>query len=282
MDLPIQRERHTSWPKIEGSSLKGSIREAFEAKGINKEDINLVFGPEDGELHAGAITFTDARILVFPVRTLKGIFAWITCPLVLERFREDMEIVGIKINESFGRIKEKTVPNVTNIVVSGKVILDEYCFELEQDENTTKLAEWFSKNISLPDYWKEKLKKDLVILPNEDFNDFVNMSTEIIARTKIDSKTGTVVPGALWYEEYLPTDTILYALALASPIMIKDEQKKRGFRIKESELNEGENKPDKEAEKVLEFFKKVPTIIQIGGNQTVGKGIVRLSLLGGK
>ena len=27
VDLPIQRERHTSYPKIEGSGLKGAIRE---------------------------------------------------------------------------------------------------------------------------------------------------------------------------------------------------------------------------------------------------------------
>ncbi|MEW5822118.1 MAG: RAMP superfamily CRISPR-associated protein, partial [Cyanobacteriota bacterium] len=30
VDQPIQRERHTSFPKIEGSSLKGAIREVFE------------------------------------------------------------------------------------------------------------------------------------------------------------------------------------------------------------------------------------------------------------
>ena len=30
VDLPIQRERHTNFPKIEASSLKGALREAFE------------------------------------------------------------------------------------------------------------------------------------------------------------------------------------------------------------------------------------------------------------
>ncbi|WP_353563327.1 RAMP superfamily CRISPR-associated protein, partial [Longimonas sp.] len=29
VDLPIQRERATGYPKVEGSSLKGAIREAF-------------------------------------------------------------------------------------------------------------------------------------------------------------------------------------------------------------------------------------------------------------
>jgi len=30
VDLPIQREKHTGFPKIEGSTLKGSIRDFFE------------------------------------------------------------------------------------------------------------------------------------------------------------------------------------------------------------------------------------------------------------
>ena len=34
VDLPIQRERHTGFPKIEASSLKGALRESFEEKFI--------------------------------------------------------------------------------------------------------------------------------------------------------------------------------------------------------------------------------------------------------
>jgi CRISPR-associated protein Cmr4 len=32
VDLPIQRERHTNFPKIEASGLKGCIKEAFKDK----------------------------------------------------------------------------------------------------------------------------------------------------------------------------------------------------------------------------------------------------------
>ena len=64
IDLPIQRERHTSYPKIESSSLKGSIRQYFEEKyKENKLDIeedkkkkqdklvkiHQVFGYDDSE-----------------------------------------------------------------------------------------------------------------------------------------------------------------------------------------------------------------------------------------
>lgn len=37
IDLPIQREKHTNFPHIEGSSLRGAIREAAWATFLKKE-----------------------------------------------------------------------------------------------------------------------------------------------------------------------------------------------------------------------------------------------------
>ncbi len=54
IDMPIQRERHTGWPKIESSGLKGSIRHSFERKYKGMEqgikDINIAFGYDDNGL----------------------------------------------------------------------------------------------------------------------------------------------------------------------------------------------------------------------------------------
>jgi CRISPR-associated protein Cmr4 len=117
------------------------------------------------------------------------------------------------------------------------------------------------------------MKKDIVVLGDDEFCDFVTMSTEVIARTKIDSEKGTVVPGGLWYEEYLPAESVLYSLALTSPVMVADDSKKGIFQ---------DNTPEKEAERVMKFFKTgMPDVIQIGGNQTIGKGIVRITTKGG-
>ncbi len=79
VDLPVQRERHTGWPTIPGTSLKGVIR--AEAKRLPLSDsFYAVFGPDtqNAAEHAGAVAFTDARILAFPVRSLKGVFAWVS------------------------------------------------------------------------------------------------------------------------------------------------------------------------------------------------------------
>lgn len=279
VDLPIQRERYTNFPKIEGSGIKGCIRESFENLQKKKELIDLVFGPQDEKdkekIHAGSISFTDAKILLFPVKSLKGVFAWITCPMVLARFVEDMEMVGKgeKIKEWNLTNIINTVPQKSNVLISGKVVLEEFTFEVRENKETEKIAEDLSEvvlpNETIYNLWKEKLKKDLVVLSDDDFSNFVTTSTEVITRIRISSETGTVKEGALWTEEYLPQDTVLYSIVMTTSLRVQDKNK--------WELN-GDS-PDDEAQKVMEFFKKeVPKIIHIGGNQTIGKGIVRINL----
>lgn len=284
VDMPIQRERHTSFPKIEASGLKGCIREAFENEtgeitvgskkvdSTNREDtVSLAFGPEKGDEHAGALGFTDARLLLFPVKSMKGVFAWITCPKVLERFRNNLELAGIKDIHDIP--KEKTAPKDCQLFIKdNKIVLEEYTFEVNKDNNgegtCSKFAEWLSKTV-IPsgneyNYWQEKIKNDVVVLQDDDFRDFVNLSTEVITRTKIDNETGTVQSGALFTEEYLPSETILYSLALATPIF----NNKKGVFQKTNDKNE--------EYQVMEYFTKgLPEVIQIGGNATIGKGIVR-------
>ncbi len=88
VDLPIQRERYTDYPLIQGSSLKGALRSAAVAKLGSKDDrIACVFGPEritsPEEAYAGAVTLTDARLVLFPVRSLVAGFTWVTSALAL-------------------------------------------------------------------------------------------------------------------------------------------------------------------------------------------------------
>ncbi|HHW01217.1 MAG TPA: type III-B CRISPR module RAMP protein Cmr4 [Thermoanaerobacterales bacterium] len=286
VDLPIQRERHTDFPKVEGSSLKGCIREAFEdleeidlngskltEKNKREEAVTLAFGPEKGDLHAGALGFTDARILLFPVKSMKGVFAWITCPKVLERFKGDLLLSGIK---DLPELPEaNTVPYGSSLLFEGdKVILEEYTFNVKkpaEGDECTRFAQWLSNKV-FPSckeykYWSEKMRKDIVVLSDDDFRDFVNLSTEIVTRTRIDNDTGTVQGGALFTEEYLPAESVLYSLVLASPIF---SENKGVFK----------NKDKKEEEMILEYFSNnLPGIIQLGGNTTLGKGIIRTRIM---
>jgi len=322
VDLPIQRERPTGFPKIEASGLKGSIREAFEElltvkngkyalvngktveervkklkekfpkieevwmvkrneeeiiqkdeKGNEKikynEGIDLTFGPEAEVSYAGALGFTDARILLFPVKSMKGVFAYITCPQVLRRFEEEMTIVGkeIKINKqkiNIDAIPESSYPeNDSEILVSNKVILEEYTFDAKPNKDLKHFANWLVQKTGI-----EEIPQKIIVLSDDDFKDFVHLSTEVSTRIKISNVTGTVEEGP-FNEEFLPSETLLYSLALASPIFKEKPEEKGIFN------QDGKD----EAELVLEFFKAGrPEVMQIGGDATIGKGIVRIKL----
>lgn len=300
VDLPIQREKHTDYPKIEASGIKGGIREVFSTQpnleGLElgweitsvedenyKKAIDLAFGSDSadqGNLHAGALGFTDARLLLFPVKSVSGVFGWITCPAVLERFKQDLAICRPCI--AFDGLlpgENQVPPNCDLIISDSKIVLEEYTFKVNSTKDCKKLANWVAENVLPSDqvynYWSEKVKKSLVVLSDDDFRDFVMLSTEVIARIKINQKTGIVQKGALWYEEYLPSDSILYSLALTSPIFQENDAGKGIFQLTDQEKKEERD----ESEKVMEFFEDgLPDVIQLGGNATIGKGIVRTKI----
>ena len=290
VDLPIQRERHTSFPKIESSSLKGALREAVEHEVLkdlksdksNKEDIlkkvkdlNRVFGFDDSDLRgldkgdvktlfgekekdfAGAIGFTDARLLLFPIKSMKGVFAWATCPKILKQLETDMKLTDGNNDFSLDIPDAPCVATNSKLVVgSGKVILEEYTFSMKDSEKS-KVDALAVKLASQTSISEKELKAKLIILPDDDFKDFVNLSTEVITRTKIDNNTGTVATGALFTEEYLPAESVMYSLVMAH-----------------DEFREGSNF---KANDVMQFFNtNLPEIVQIGGNATLGKGLTKV------
>lgn len=98
IDMPMIREKVTQWPYIPGSSIKGVHRDYFRNNAGLSSDayVNIAFGKEssgsdtDGGA-AGALVMSDARILVFPVASGHGTFAYVTCPLVLKRLHRDLK-----------------------------------------------------------------------------------------------------------------------------------------------------------------------------------------------
>ena len=269
VDLPIQREKHTGYPKIESSSLKGAIRATVQAtvdKTPNASRMQVVFGRESAnnqsDAQAGAISFSDARLLLFPVKSLRGVFAWITCPLVLKRFNEEL-----KLYRSEGKLL--TIPSGDGVSVAAnslivnpqtdtkQVVLEEYTYSVQLTDECQKLARQLVEMVF--DGIDNGFTDRLIVLPDDDFVDFVTLSTEVNARIRIDPNTGTVQAGALWYEENVPPETVFYSYCFAGNSRISNQEVMK-------------------AEEVLSFLKQVevfPPCFQLGGNSSLGKGILR-------
>src|SRR5690606_20584602 len=98
VDMPIQREKHTAYPIIQASGVKGALRDTAELDlGRDSQAVKSIFGAasgDEGADFAGAMSPSDARILLFPVRALNGVFVWITSPIVLGRFVEETGLSG--------------------------------------------------------------------------------------------------------------------------------------------------------------------------------------------
>lgn len=281
IDLPIQREGHNDFPKIEASTFKGCIRDAVERypkKNLIKDMINTIFGSDgqgnmtDSEKNVGtasAIAFSDARILFFPVRTVKGVFAYVTCPYVLNRFIDDMNLTPISLESelaSLSDLKSESclIPQGSSVsfVSKGKktVMLDEYAFNAVENQELPTLIDKITK--LLPETSNSKqFKKQVVVVSDDDFTDFVKNSTEVVTRIKINNKTGIAEDGALFNEEYLPSESILYSLVFVSDEHKADNTGKTADEIKDS-LNNA-----------------MPEIIQIGANMTLGKGFAKCKII---
>ncbi len=285
VDLPIQREKYTDYPVCQASAIKGAVREWFEEnhKGNNEDKRKIVyaFGPDfergDGEAFAGAATFTDGRILLFPVRSLNGVFAYTTSRFALSRFKRDAMMAGLKdITWAVPTLSSNKVLGVKNsgVQISGqkKIVLEEFAFDFEENNDAEKIAEWFSKNAfpkgeEYNEFWGKKIKTDLVILPDDAFRDFVKLSTEVQARIRINNETKTVDKGALFYEEALPSDSLLYSIIMAHDPACDSDKRPEGL---------------KDFNDVMAFLCTLDSKrLQLGGDVTIGRGVVNLNILGG-
>jgi CRISPR-associated protein Cmr4 len=245
IDLPIQREAHTEFPVMPSSAIKGVIRASFE----DEQKQNDIFGKTDEE---GKVIFTDGKILLFPVKSLKGVFAWITSYYVLERFKRD---TNIDIGDFKAVEKDHALVSSDKIVIKGndkedkdkgKLVLEEFTFNAEVNKSLTKL-----KQIIKCDIDQDKI----AIVSDDVFKFFVKNYTEVNARIKIDQKTGTAQDTGLWYQELLPAETVFYGCIAP---------RKNGF---EGQLTEVINKINNQT-------------LQFGGDETLGRGLTKITVVG--
>ncbi len=274
VDLPIQREKYTDYPVCQASGVKGVVREWFEnTHGENNDKVIKTFGPDfsnrgsDSEAFAGAATFTDGRLLLFPIRSLNGVFAYTTSRFALSRLKRDLQMAGVTVNWDVPDDAGDMIVGANDCKINdsnNRVVLEEYTFNFQANESVKAIAEWISNN-AIPQgdeykFWREKIKTDLLILPENAFRDFVKLSTEVQARIQIDNKTKTVKSGALFYEEALQSDSLLYSVVMA---------------------HDAANAAFK-AEEIMTLLSEINgKRLQFGGDATIGKGIVNVNFLKG-
>jgi CRISPR-associated protein Cmr4 len=273
VDLPIQRERHTGWPMVQASGVKGAFRDWFERyysvnpdkntdnpKSQAEELAKKVFGREEGGEygagHAGAIALTDARILLFPVRSNVAPFVWVTCPGVLARFKKDLKLTSLddRFSTNIG-FEEDGCLIVGGEIKEREIILEDLVVKPNQmhQENIVEPLKKLFEKIS-------PLAIRILIVSDENFSFLVRTATEVQPQISIDMETGTAGAGALRYQELMPADSVLYTLVFYG-----------GERVQENGLL---------ADVIRKYLKAaISTHVQIGGDMTMGRGIMEVNWL---
>jgi len=275
-ELLAQFVREISSETKDKEQAKQNAENRARRQAARETGLEAIFGPEAGEgasEFAGAISFGDARILLFPVRSLAGVFAWTTSVDALERFVRAAKMTDSKFDVSLPPELPKDKDeawawvNGDTLQVGGKVVLEEFSFaaKLDHADKVRAIGEWIANN-ALPkdgyDYWRKALPQKLCILPDDAFRDFVMYGTEVQTHIKIKAETKTVDGGMLWTSESLPMDTLLYA-----PVMATDTRTK---------INGNTVKADAVLQQVVELVKLQILRTQLGGDETTGQGIVAL------
>jgi len=232
VDLPIIRERHTGYPVIPGSSLKGVLAALWndkenltkDNKRIKGSDLETLFGRDDfgsegddNNSQAGKLLVGEAKILAFPVRSAKNAFAWCTCPTVIYRLLRDLQSVASPKLPNDLKLPQLNADQCLAaeelcFTENGrKVILEEYCLQVVSNDVDPNLIAALEKMSEDP-VWRKELGQHLVILSNEMFSYFVQNACEIAQHVKIDIDTNAAQGGALFNQENVPSETMFYAL----------------------------------------------------------------------
>lgn len=268
IDQPVQRERHTQFPLIPGSSLKGILADQYNAKDESGKILKdatrsdatkrtaegaKLFGmgastQEGDNGHAGTISFGEGKLLAFPVRSAKGCFAWLTSPLSLQRWARSMGF-ELKLPELKKSNKAYFCADTLGEVINGQntasALFEDYIFYHAGEFDAAKQL---TEQTTTDPVWKELASKHLVLVSDEVLSHFVLSNCEVAQHVVIDDETGTAKEGLLFSQENVPAETLFYSSLISA------------------------------SSEDLDLL-QIPSPLQVGGDATTGLGFCTTNLV---
>jgi CRISPR-associated protein Cmr4 len=265
VNLPTMREAITRHPVIPGSSFKGVLRDLMD---LSKQTNQAAFGPDraNASEYRGGLVLSDARLLLLPIASLKGTFAWATSATVLRRFNQDLLDAGISPLSTIKPSEDVLVTTESKLVLQGnRVSLREVFAEAKKQPDVSDLAKKLGAFLWTNPEDQTFFSERFAIVPNDVFDAFARSALEIRARVAIDSERGTAEASGPWTEEHIPAETILAGLAFG----------------RKTSWRSGEEKPQPfTAAQMLEVFQEQVGKgrgMRLGGHSGIGLGRVFLT-----
>jgi CRISPR-associated protein Cmr4 len=267
-DLPIARDG-SGRPILPASTLRGSVLAAAK-KFRPRDEIAWAFGSPPGSetQNEGVLVFHLAGLLLFPVRTYKGVFAWITSPEWLSDCRTAAEGYGLQLSlPSVPQPAEHealVAPQSPGLTGQGTLVIEDFSFPVREADEVSALGSWLAgrgvPQDPLYGFFRERLGRAIAVLPDEACRFLLQHRIPVTRRVAIDPQTGTAREGAMWSEEFLPSETLLYTFV----------------------GTEDRGHPPPSPVNGVNWLKRLElTRLQVGANRTLGGGLVRWTWLEG-
>jgi CRISPR-associated protein Cmr4 len=254
--LGIARESHTGFPYIPSSTIRGKLRSIVDDRvrktqlfGSDLQDLkDDVFLEEYQhktsaskkmeQLEQGQIWIGDASLLWLPVPSMSHGVIWVSCPMLLARWQ---------------RIKGDSEENIptdysTNLSTGSPIYLKDAIIP------STELKTWGEWEKFLPNVPANigNITR-LLVLPDKHCGTLIQMSLWRQVKIKLDEHK--TVDGGFRYEEAIPPDTLMY--------------------FPWGVTSQSSGKADEAKESFQEVLNPNDVLLQIGGQESLGRGFVR-------
>jgi len=226
IDQPIIRERHTGFPVIPGSSIKGVLADGHlqrtadgqlvkdeKGRSLRTDTGRQLFGKQDHEVGkdesglSGSVSFGEAKLLAFPVRSAKGCFAWITSRLALERWSRD---TGASLKGIIWPVAMEAYGDEATIAAEEKVVLEDYQFDCR---GAFAIPDGLKRVFSNKDcLWSALAPTHLCLISDDMMAHFARSACEVSQHVRIDDEHGTAADQGLFNQENVPAETLFYSL----------------------------------------------------------------------
>jgi CRISPR-associated protein Cmr4 len=137
IDLPVQRDEN-GYPCIYASSLKGALKTSLlhgamkmgHSKDKALDLVRALLGSEPGdeESFQSSVAILDAYLLAMPARSLKGVYAYVTTPTLLRKFKQYLDLYSAI---HFGTSKDASASPSQNVTSNSQPPLSQISDTLE-------------------------------------------------------------------------------------------------------------------------------------------------------
>lgn len=254
----LRRDPETHRPTIRSQSLLGALRhqmrndlyaefaqsENWKQAAAEHPDMVALFGSEE---ESGALSASDVHLLFLPVRSLQGVFTWVTSPAVLTSLVLNLATLDLTLLPEMPQLKgfELLCHPEHRCLVDQHMLLEE--ISLNRKGDASAIFEWLSQKGLLADHpMLSQMNSALAIISDSAFEHFSHYAMQTLVR----SQAGFKHQKNIQHIEFIPTESVLYSvLSLDEPQEWEQHQQ------------------------------KIPTFLSIGSHLSTGYGLCRSHLV---